>query len=162
MEIGNIVAMTPSVVPVVRSRVVSCPRPAPFPRPRPCCDHGAGPGTCAFGDDVGAWLVVLRWHTCSESAASCAFSVALVFLRVSVIPFSVAAALARLEMASTVSCWNSVVAAFAMLNPAPTAVFFVSRYVSCALVKWIFRLFHPFSTRGRALHFYKCRLIHHC
>jgi hypothetical protein len=125
---------------------VSCPRPAP--RPHPCCDHGAGPGKCAFGDDVGAWLVVLIWRNCLDSAASCAVSVALVFVRVSIIPLYVAAALARLEMDSTVSCCNYGVSSFAMLYPAPTAVFLINRYVLCALVKWIFRLFQPFSTRG--------------
>jgi hypothetical protein len=93
---------------------VLCPRPAPRPRPRPaprpCCDHGAGPGTCAFEAAVGAWLVVLRRRTCSDSVASCAISVTLVFVRVSIIPLYVYAALARLVMASTVSCWNSGVA----------------------------------------------------
>jgi hypothetical protein len=133
---------------------VSCPHPAPCPSPRPCCDHGAGPGTFVFAADGGAWLVVFRWRTCSNSmasAASCAVSVALVFVRVSIIPLYVAAELASLAMASAVSCWNYVVAAFAMLYPDPTAVFFVNRYVLCALVKWIFRLFQPFSARGACI-----------
>jgi hypothetical protein len=114
MGIGYAVAMTTAVVPVVRSRVLSCPRPAPRPRPRPrpCCADGARPGSCAFGATVGAWLVVLRQRTCSESGANCAVSVALVFVRVYIIPLSVAAALARLMMASTVSCWNYVTVVF--------------------------------------------------
>jgi hypothetical protein len=67
--------------------------------------------------------VVVRRRTCSASADSCAVNVALVFVSVLIIPLSVAAALAKLAMASTVSCWNYDVDAFATLYPAPMVVF---------------------------------------
>jgi hypothetical protein len=92
---------------------VSWPRPAPRPRPRPCCVHGAGPGTCTCGAD-GVALLVVTWRTCSYSAASCAVNVALMVVSVFIMPLYVAAALARLMIASTVSCLNEVVAAFAV------------------------------------------------
>jgi hypothetical protein len=142
-----------------------CPHPDPHPGPHPCCAHGAGsgagPGTCAFGAAVCTGVVVI-WRTFSASAASCAVNVTVVVVIVLIITFSVAAALVKLAMASTVSCWNSVVVAFAMLYPAPMAVFFVRRYVLCALVKWALILFQLFSTRGRPFHFHMRRVIRHC
>jgi hypothetical protein len=110
---------------------------------------------------VGAGVVVRR-RTCSASAVSCAINVVLVCVSVSIIPLSVCAALTKLVMTSTASCWNSAVAAFAMLYPAPMAMFFVRRYVLCALVKWALRLFQIFSTRGRPIHFHMRRVAQHC
>jgi hypothetical protein len=113
---------------------VSCPHPAPRPRPRrrPCCAHGAGPGMCALAANDGD-VVVVRWHTCSDSAARCDVGGILVFIIISVVHLYVAAALAKLVMASTVACRNYDIAAFAMLYLAPMAVFFVRQ----RLVRWL-------------------------
>jgi hypothetical protein len=145
--------MDPAVVPIFWSCVLStsCPTSTSTSLLRPC----VGPGACAFGVAVGAGVVV-RWRTCYATAASWTINGMLVFVTLSVIPLSVAASMAKLAMASTMSCWNSVLAACATLYPAPMAVFFVRRYVLCALVKWALRLFQffsimrtsvPFSTR---------------
>jgi hypothetical protein len=76
--------------------------------------------------------VVVRRQTCSTSAASCDVNVTLVVVNMFIIPLSAADALAKLVMASIVSCWNYAVVAFTMLYPAPMAVFLLDS-MFCAL-----------------------------
>jgi hypothetical protein len=68
-------------------------------------------------------------------------------------PLKVDVALANFEMASTVSCWNSVVVvALDVWYPAPMSVFFIRWYVLCARVGHAFSLIQLFSERGRPFH----------